>query len=36
MKAIKRISALLLAVMMVVAMVPAADAFALTWEEEYC
>lgn len=35
MKAIKRISALLLAVMMVVAMVPAADAFALTWEEEY-
>lgn len=35
MKAIKRISALLLAVMMVVAMVPAADAFALTWEEEH-
>lgn len=35
MKAIKRISALLLAVMMVVAMVPAADAFALTWEDEY-
>ena len=35
MKAIKQIFALLLAVMMVVAMVPAADAFALTWEEEY-
>lgn len=35
MKAIKRISALLLAVMMVVAMVPAADAFALTWEEDH-
>lgn len=35
MKAIKRISALLIAVVMVVAMVPAADAFALTWEEEY-
>lgn len=35
MKAIKRISALLLAVMMVVAMVPATDAFALTWEEEH-
>ncbi len=34
MKAIKRISALLLAVMMVVAMVPAADAFALEWEEQ--
>ena len=33
MKAIKRISALLLAVMMVVAMVPAADAFALEFEE---
>ena len=36
MKAIKRISALLLAVMMVVAMVPAADAFAFpSWEEEH-
>lgn len=35
MKAIKRIFALLIAVVMVVAMVPAADAFALTWEEEY-
>lgn len=36
MKAIKRISALLLAVMMVVAMVPAADAFAFpSWEQEY-
>ena len=35
MKAIKQIFALLLAVMMVVAMGPAADAFALTWEEEY-
>lgn len=35
MKAIKQIFALLLAVVMVVAMVPAADAFALTWEEEY-
>lgn len=35
MKAIKQIFALLLAVMMVVAMVPAADAFALTWEEEH-
>lgn len=35
MKAIKQIFALLIAVVMVVAMVPAADAFALTWEEEY-
>lgn len=35
MKAIKQIFALLIAVMMVVAMVPAADAFALTWEEEH-
>ena len=35
MKAIKRISALLLAVVMVVAMVPAASASALSWEEEY-
>ena len=35
MKAIKQIFALLVAVVMVVAMVPAADAFALTWEEEY-
>ena len=35
MKAIKQIFALLLAVVMVVAMVPAADAFALTWEDEY-
>lgn len=36
MKAIKRISALLLAVMMVVAMVPAADAFAFpSWEQEH-
>lgn len=36
MKAIKRISALLLAVMMVVAMVPAADAFAFpSWEEDH-
>ena len=35
MKAIKQIFALLLAVMMVVAMVPAADAFALTWEEDH-
>lgn len=35
MKAIKRISALLLAVMMVVAMVPAVNASALSWEEEY-
>ncbi len=36
MKAIKRISALLLAVMMVVAMVPAVNAFALSsWEEEH-
>ena len=35
MKAIKQIFALLLAVMMVVAMVPATDAFALTWEEEH-
>ena len=34
MKAIKQIFALLLAVMMVVAMVPAADAFALEWEEQ--
>ena len=35
MKAIKQIFALLIAVVMVVAMVPAADAFALTWEEEH-
>ena len=35
MKAIKQIFALLIAVVMVVAMVPAADAFALTWEDEY-
>ena len=36
MKAIKRISALLLAVVMVVAMVPAADAFAFpSWEQEH-
>ena len=36
MKAIKRISALLIAVVMVVAMVPAADAFALpSWEVEH-
>ena len=35
MKAIKRIFALLIAVVMVVAMVPAADAFALTWEEDH-
>lgn len=34
MKAIKRISALLIAVVMVVAMVPAADAFALEWEDQ--
>lgn len=35
MKAIKQIFALLIAVVMVVAMVPAADAFALTWEEDH-
>ena len=35
MKAIKQIFALLLAVMMVVAMVPAVNAFALTWEEDH-
>ncbi len=35
MKAIKRISALLLAMMMIVAMVPAVNASALDWEEEY-
>ncbi len=35
MKAIKRISALLLAVMMVIAMVPAVNVSALDWEEEY-
>lgn len=36
MKAIKRISALLIAVVMVVAMVPAADAFAFpSWEQEH-
>ena len=34
MKAIKQIFALLIAVVMVVAMVPAADAFALEWEEQ--
>ena len=34
MKAIKQIFALLLAVMMVVAMVPAVNAFALEWEEQ--
>ena len=34
MKAIKRISALLLAVVMVVATVPAVNAFALEWEEQ--
>lgn len=35
MKAIKQIFALLIAVVMVVAMVPAADVFALTWEEDH-
>lgn len=35
MKAIKQIFALLIAVVMVVAMVPAADAFALPWEEDH-
>ena len=34
MKAIKQIFALLIAVVMVVAMVPAADALALEWEEK--